>query len=174
MTPQYGGGFGVPTWIDALLRALAGHVAGEMKLTADRVFLSLVPDDLHLKFPAGDRFLTHRPGRFVEAVGVGGGGRQTSLFAGSVVFTLFRRQAGDQELRDARRLAREGDGALADLHALVSACQQWDGGKKLTKPATVSDFAVLPRSAGDQAWAVCPVSVQLEFRADLPTPLPAP
>lgn len=117
-----------------LLGRLEDWIKSKASLPADRVFLSFAPDELHLKFPPADQFVSIFPSRFPPWQGVVAGAGQSGLdfptdsrlgYDAEVVFTTFCRYNVDQELRSSELVRSASLGLLGLTNQVVGAAQFW-------------------------------------------------
>lgn len=165
-----------------LLGRLEDWVRQSAKLTADRVFLSLAPDDLHLRFPPADQFVTIFPSRFPPWQGVVTGAGQSTLdfpsdsrlgYDAEVVFTAFCRYNVDQELRASELVRNASLGLLALTTNVVAAAQFWTAPTDTDAAVSYlreymrqsSPITTLPRNYKDTFWTLQKVAFEMKFSA---------
>jgi hypothetical protein len=152
--------------------------------SSDCVFLSLAPDELLLKFPPADRFVTIFPARFPPWQGVvtGAGysmydnpGEEHLGFDAEIVITAFARYNPDQETRASSLVRDVATGLTGLFGALVGAVQFWDAPVQdaptrsyLREPMRVSGPAVtLPRNYQQTFWTLLKIPLEMRFTAEL-------
>lgn len=176
--------FGYQTWPDELTPELVKRLVADVPgMTTDRVFPSLFPDDWHIEFPPADRFITIYFSNFpVNAPGVSGGGNVTTELESVCVITPFVRLESDPEGRSQQQLSDAVYGVYKLLQQVTTSLQIWDGPvdaatdmSYFREPMRLSPGFRIDRktSKGQKRWAVCPMSWQIAFVADLSAPYPS-
>lgn len=144
---------------------------------ADRAFLSLWQDELHLTHPKANQFVTIRPTSWpVWQAVVAGAGRENTGFDASFIITCFIQMSTDPELKSVNALSEEVLGVSTLISVVASAIQFWeptdgDGNDLLREPARIADpgFRFTPVNGRDGPWVKAAIDYGFRFTALLPT-----
>lgn len=145
-------------------------------------FLSLWPDDLHMKNPRSKRFVAIRPARFpvwqsiVQGSGhpVGGyAGVNTAIgFNAVVTLACFAQINSDPEMRSSDVIAAETVSVTDFVLRVIKSVQFWTprnaaNDQLLREPARMLDggFGYKPARVGEAWWVPIAVDVELKFTA---------
>lgn len=177
-----------------LLGRLEDWVKAKTGLSADAVFLSLAPDDLLLKFPPADQFITITPVRFPVWQGVVAGAGQSFFdaalpavagipgrdsanlgFDALIAVTAFARVNSDQELRGSDLIRSSAFGLVKTATAAVGAIQFWTAPTDadpnvsyLREYMRIADGpSFVPRQYNNTFWCLCKASYEMRFTAAL-------
>lgn len=171
----------------------AGHPNGPdcnkgAGLGATNAFLSLWPDQLHLKNPRSKQFVVIRPQRFPVWQSIVQGSGTTyegyddvySTLGFNMVFStvMFVAITGsDPEMRSARTLTEDVTSIMPLAMKIIASMQFWmpqdaDGNLLLREPARLLDsgLQVKPVNAGDAWWVQGSLDFEAKFSVRVPTP----
>ncbi len=178
--------FGIsPVKPGTLLGRLETYLQGQTKVAADLVFLSVAPDELHLRFPPGDQFVTIFPARFPPWQGVvtGAGSNfatdpdaENLGFDSEIIITAFCRFNIDQELRSSQLVQNTSYGVMDLFASVLKAMQFWTA--PLDAPNTNKSYLreymrmsgaaqMLPRNYKDTFWTLLKIPFEARFSAEL-------
>lgn len=163
--------FGVGVDPAVLLGLIEERVQVAARIPADCVFLSLLPDEVHLANPPADQFVTIAPVRFPVWQGpVSGSGL---LGFDAVIKTTAFARVVDQELRSSRVIRDATRGVVSLAMKVVAALHFWtpldssNNAQVREHIRAVSlDFRPVQLKAGP--WVVCPTFWQVRFTVSLP------
>jgi len=181
--PPLPGAFGAPTWVGIIQGALNDYLANSVQsMTTDRVFSSVWEDEVHLKLPPADRFITTFARDFpVDQQDVLGGGDINTAFDTAMDVKLFTRVEADLEGRSRELLKEQVNGVYDFALQVISALQMWPGPtttgavgtiSQLRRPARIKPgWRVEKKSvsgpAGTTRWVIIPTTWEMSFVADL-------
>lgn len=159
-----------------LLGRLEKYLQGYGLLTADAIFLSVVPDEFHIRFPPCDQFLVIFPPRFPvwQSVVSGTGAEQTG-FDVSVQISILTRLSTDQEFRSSNVITNLSQGMLGLVGRMMGAVQFWTAPTDddvnvsyLREPMRISPgFDIMPREYQKSLWSIARSTWEMKFTADL-------
>ncbi len=165
--------YGHPTTPADVLAIVAARLRDKLGLSPNLVFVSLHPDEWHLRFPPADRFCVLRPvsGR-ADQPGVSGGGRLTTAFPSVLRVAVFQRLDRDREGRAGAGLTDPSVSLLGDAGRVVDALQMYEPVRAgapteclLREPMRVQGYQVVPKTAGGgDPWAVAETTWEYDFR----------
>jgi hypothetical protein len=168
--------YGTPTTPADVLALIAAKLRQALGLSANLVFVSLSPDDWHLRFPPADRFCTLRPasGR-ADQRDVAGGGRGNTCLPSVLRAAVFQRLDRDREGRADKGLSDPSASLLGDAVRVIDALQMLapvspdaPDACLLREPMRVQGYQVVPKTAqGGDPWAVAETTWEYDFRLKL-------
>lgn len=159
-----------------LLGRLEKYLKSYGILPADSVFLSVVPDELHLRFPPSDRFLVLFPSNFpVWQSVVSGTGREQTGFDTQLQVSILTRLSTDQELRSSTVMTNYSLGLAGLIGKTMGALQMWTAPTDanpdvsyLREPMRIQPgFVVQPREYKQSLWSVARSTWEMKFTAAL-------
>lgn len=153
-------------------------------IPASCIFLSLAPDELHLRYPPADLFATIFPSRFPPWQGVVTGAGQSYYDApadtrlgydSEIVFTAFCRYNIDQELRASELVRNASLGQMGLVNRVVAAAQFWiaptdatNTASYLREPMRISGpITTVQRNYKDTFWTLIKMPFEMRFSAVL-------
>lgn len=167
--------YGHPTTPADILALVAARLQSRLGLSASLVFVSLHPDDWHLKFPPADRFATLRmvSGQS-DPKAAAGGGRLTTCLDSTLRVAVFQRLDRDREGRAGKGLTDPAVSLLGDLTAVADALQMYEPVSPelptqclLREPMRLASVS-LPSKGGDaNPWCIAESNWKADFRLKL-------
>lgn len=177
--PGLPGYFGAPTKVPPIHAGLNDYLAATIpSMTTDRVFSSVWDDEVHLKYPPADRFITTFGRNFpVDQTDVLGGGNINSAFDAEFDVKAFTRVEADIEGRSIEQLREMVTGVYDLADQIITALQMWPGPTAtgthgatsiLRRPARIKPgWRVEKKTMERQRWVVITSTWELSFVADL-------
>lgn len=177
-------GMGAQTWPDQFSPAIADQlVAGLSGYTRDRVFSSGHTDEIHLRFPPNDQFITLFFTNFpVDQNMVTGGGSINTAFDSQLEVRSFIRLEADIEGRTTRLLEDEVFGVYKTCKDILTILQIWYGPpdpasnmSMFRRPMRIAPGFRIDRKAGvqDSRWSIAHMFFEVSFVSSIGSPYSA-